>query len=415
MKILLTAVGTQGDMEPFLAIGEMLEKRGHSVTCAFPAQFEALASDTGLPFESLGSKFIELLNSDTGKAALGGSARGLRKILAIIKLARRQKPSSREMIQRQDEIIAKLKPDRIIHNGKAIVPLMWEVEHERSTIYVSPVPYLHYVKDHSHVAFNSNYGEFLNKLTFKIADWGLIKTVISSARWLGKKELTKNEVKKALRQHKIIYTISPSLFSRPPYWPKNMQVLGYKEREKSTNWSPDPDLEAFIAAHDKILFVTFGSMLNPYPEEKTRIILDVLQDQSIPAIINTAAGGLIQPHGYRNELVYFVSSIPYDWILPRVYAAIHHGGSGTTHLAIKYGCPTLIIPHIIDQFVWNKMIFETGIGPLGIQIGKINQGNIAPKIMELMHSQSFFEKTKAISEMMLEENFEEEIYQTIIN
>ena len=194
-----------------------------------------------------------------------------------------------------------------------------------------------------------------------------------------------------------------------------MQVLGYQEREKATNWSPDPDLEAFIAAHDKILFVTFGSMLNPDPEVKTRIILDVLQDQHIPAIINTAAGGLIQPRGYRNELVYFVSSIPYDWILPRVYAAMHHGGSGTTHLAIKYGCPTMIIPHIIDQFVWNKMIFEAGIGPLGIQIGKINQRNIAPKIMELMHSQNFFEKTKAISDVMLRENFEEEICQAVIN
>ena len=34
MKIILTSIGTGGDIEPFLAIGKMLEEKGHQVICA---------------------------------------------------------------------------------------------------------------------------------------------------------------------------------------------------------------------------------------------------------------------------------------------------------------------------------------------------------------------------------------------
>lgn len=40
--------------------------------CAFPEQFRNLAEDSGLAFASLGTKFIEMLDSEVGKAALGG-------------------------------------------------------------------------------------------------------------------------------------------------------------------------------------------------------------------------------------------------------------------------------------------------------------------------------------------------------
>ena len=35
MKILLTSIGTRGDIEPFLAVGERLEQRGHQVVFLF--------------------------------------------------------------------------------------------------------------------------------------------------------------------------------------------------------------------------------------------------------------------------------------------------------------------------------------------------------------------------------------------
>ncbi len=34
MKIVLISIGTRGDMEPFMAIGEILKEKGHRVICA---------------------------------------------------------------------------------------------------------------------------------------------------------------------------------------------------------------------------------------------------------------------------------------------------------------------------------------------------------------------------------------------
>ncbi|MGD9900762.1 MAG: glycosyltransferase, partial [Calditrichaceae bacterium] len=64
MKIILISVGTRGDMEPFMAIGEILKEKGHRVICAFPEQFRNLAQDSALEFASLGTKFIKMLDSD---------------------------------------------------------------------------------------------------------------------------------------------------------------------------------------------------------------------------------------------------------------------------------------------------------------------------------------------------------------
>jgi UDP:flavonoid glycosyltransferase YjiC (YdhE family) len=52
MKIILLSIGTRGDMEPFLAIGELLKERGHQVICAFPGQFRELAEDSEMEFIS---------------------------------------------------------------------------------------------------------------------------------------------------------------------------------------------------------------------------------------------------------------------------------------------------------------------------------------------------------------------------
>lgn len=415
MKIIIISIGTHGDMEPFLAIGEILKEKGHQVFCAFPEQFRNLAEESNMEFASLGTKYIDLLDSDIGKTALGGSGSGLRKMIAYIKLAGKSTEINKELINTQYELIESENPDRIVYNGKVIYPIIWGLNNRGKTILISPVPYMHYVKNHTHLAFNSNYGSFLNKLTYSLANFGLVTTVMISIKWLKiKRKITRKQIKNALLSNKAIYTISPSLFSRPDYWNENLKVLGYHERNKTVDWHPTRELSDFLGKHDQILFITFGSMTNPEPEEKTKIILEILERNKIPAIINTASGGLVKPDKFDTELIHFVSHIPYYWIFPKIYGVIHHGGSGTTHLALKYGCATMIIPHILDQFVWNKIIDETGAGPKGIRINKITVKILEPKILELMNNTSFKKKAEQLAGQMRKENVREEIYKSIM-
>ncbi len=402
-------------MEPFLAIGELLKEKGHQVICAFPEQFRSLAEDSKLEFAPLGTKFIDMLNSEEGKAAMGETGSGIKKIIANIKLASISIEVNKELIKKQYEIIESLKPDRIVYNGKAIYPIIWGIKNKEKNILVCPMPYMHYVKGHTHVAFNSNFGAFFNKLTFSLANFGMIMTIKISLKWLKlSREYSRNQIKNEFLSNKAIYTVSPTLFPKPDSWRDNLKVVGYHERSKTTNWEPEKELIDFLEKHNKILFITFGSMLNPKPEEKTKTILKILEKNNIPAIINTAAGGLVQPEKYDTELIYFVSQIPYDWILPKVYGVIHHGGSGTTHLALKHGCTTMIIPHIIDQFVWDKIISDIGAGPKGLKIGKIKAKNLEPKILDLLSNRDYKQKLEQLSNQMIKEDFREELYNSII-
>ncbi len=414
MKILLTSIGSRGDMEPFIAIGALLKQKGHEVICQFPEQFRKLVEDTDMRFVSLGPEFLEMLESDLGKKVLGGGVTGWQKIMLYAKLWRLQQKTNRKLIELQQQFIEEEKPDRILHNGKAMYPVIWEVKNAGKTVFLSPVPFLHYVKGHTHLAFHSDYGEWLNKLTYKIGSWGLIKTIMTSMKWLGITDINKKEIEKAHKEHKVVYTISPQLFEQPDYWPKNQRVLGYYERDRAINWSPSPELLSFLERHPKLIFITFGSMTNPEPEKKTRIILDILQRNNTPAIINTAEGGLVEPEQYDKNLLHFVSNIPYEWIFPKMYGVIHHGGSGTTHMAIKYGCASMIVPHIIDQFVWNGLIEEHQVGPKGPKIGALSTKSLEPKLLDLVNNKTYKANAEKMGKKMMAEDYWEELYGLIV-
>ena len=416
MKIILTSIGTRGDIEPFLAIGKFLKEKGHQVICAFSERYRELTESCNLEFASLGKKGDDLFDSDAARAVMGGS--GIKKFFALIKLfklARNEKGAFKEKDLKLYELIKQARPDRIVYHSKNIYPVIWECKNRGKTIFVSPFPYMHYVKGHPFLAFSKNYGEFLNKLTFKLYDFGaVIATMIIKKMLQINDKITRKQLKNIIHSRKFIYTISPILFPRPGYWENNVKILGYQELKRKTDWKPEKKLTEFIEKYEKILFITFGSMTNPEPELKTKLILEILERNKIPAIINTADGGLIKPDKFNSELICFVSQIPYDWIFPKMYAVIHHGGAGTTHLAIKYGCATMIIPHIVDQFVWDKIIYDMGVGPKGVKISRITNKNLELKVLELFNNRSFKEKSAKISNQMKKEDFKDELYKTII-
>ena len=155
-------------------------------------------------------------------------------------------------------------------------------------------------------------------------------------------------------------------------------------------------------------------MTNAEPTKNSNIILDILKRHKIPAIINLASGGLIQTDESTSEHIHFVSQIPYDSIFPKVYGVIHHGGSGTTHLALMHGCASMIIPHIIDQFAWNNILVDLGVGPLGVKINKLSTKILEPKILDLLNNPDYKEKAEEVKTQMAQENFKDELLKEII-
>jgi len=416
MKILLTSIGTRGDIEPFLALGDLLERKEHQVIYSFPKQFRTIIPENAR-FHPLSSKVIELIQSEEGKALMG-KASLWKKLKALLYLYHEGQKINKELILQQFETINAECPDLIIHNVKCSYPTLWGLEYNKPTILLSPVPFfMHYVKGHAHIGFNKNLGAVLNRLTYSLSNYGLTKTIFDGQKWLPKKyAYTKSVIREKLLIKKIIFSISPALFPRPDYWPKNAQVLGFYERDKLIQWKPDKLLENFLNQNDKIIFLTFGSMVNSHPRQTSRIIYQSLKELNIPTIVNTASGGLVELPEFKSDNNFlFVQSIPYEWIYKKVYAVIHHGGSGTTHTALKYGCASLIIPHIIDQFGWNNLIQKLGVGPKGISINKLTASNVKGLISLLYYEESYKKNVEMLSFAMQNENVEGNLLEFIEN
>ncbi len=116
---------------------------------------------------------------------------------------------------------------------------------------------------------------------------------------------------------------------------------------------------------------------------------------------------------YNSKIIHFVERIPYDWIFPKVYAVIHHGGSGTTHTALRYGCAVMIIPHIIDQFLWNTLISDKGVGPKGIPIKSFKKQLLEPKLLDLFNTKAYRGRAEGIAEEMSKEKLDDLFYKVL--
>ncbi len=284
------------------------------------------------------------------------------------------------------------KPDLVLYHPKCNFALVWGMANPGKSIMVSPIPGMAHSIRHLTV-LGGNYGRLLNGLSFWFVN--TIKTfAISRAAQKYKADypgiaISASTVKRAMLQtEKSFYAMSPMLFERPSYWPESAQVVGYYERDKTVNWEPDETLLQFMARYDKIILITFGSMSNTDPAGKSKIIVDVLKQNQIPAIINTSWGGLQKPDN-SPEHVYFTDNIPYNWAFPKLYAVVHHGGAGSTHMALKYGCPCLIIPHALDQFFWAKTVYGLKLGPKPLPIKKFNGKDFESRLLELLNNDVF--------------------------
>lgn len=414
MNILLTSIGTRGDIEPFIAVGELLSRKGHQVAYAFPAQFSNIVP-VSARFYPLSPKVVELIEGPAGRTVMGKASLWA-KAKALIYLYTEGQKVNKELVLQQHHAVQTETPDLIIHNVKCSYATLWGLAHQKPTVMLSPVPYfMHYVKGYAHIGFNKHLGEILNQLTYSLSNTGLTKSIYDAQKNLPDQlTFSKSTIRASLLSKKIIYTISPSLFPRPEYWPDHAQVMGYHARESGQTWQPDQRLVDFVDQHSKIVLLTFGSMVNTTPGSISRVLYKALDELGLPTIVNTAAGGLVELADFQKKQKFlFVSNLPYDWLLPKTYAVIHHGGSGTTHTGLKNGCATLILPHIIDQFGWNRLVHQLGVGPQGISINKITSSKIKELIRDLYENKEYKRKAIALSKRMQAEQMEIKLVQFI--
>ena len=409
MKLLLLSLGSRGDMDPFLAVGERFAAAGWEVVCAMPEQFGALVAAAGFRFHPLDRRFYALIENSDVQNFMGQRGSWVQRGRQLGRLYQESKDIQRQLIREQHAIVTQEQPDRLLFHPKCMYPVLWHHRHPGRAATLLPVPgLLHPLYEHPPIVMSTkDYGRFANKLLNRLAGYGRAKAMADTlpevAAYFPEVRLRGRALERySVERITSMYTVSPHLFTPPAHWPAHAHVVGYYPRRPVTDYTPPAALAAFLERHPKVLFVTFGSMVNADPASTTQTLLTLLRKHEIPTIINTFSGGLRAVDDAPDH-VYFTESIPYTWILPKVYAAVHHGGSGTTHMAARSGCAQLLVPHIFDQYYWDWQIQQHGLGPAGLPIKRWTVERLEPKLLDLWQNDHYRERASAKVERMYHE------------
>src|SRR5665213_2541702 len=108
--------------------------------------------------------------------------------------------------------------------------------------------------------------------------------------------------------------------------------------------------------------------------------------RTMRAVIAAGWGGLTQ--GNLPDTVFAVDAVSRDWLQPKMAAATHHGGRGTTGAALRAGIPQIVAPFVGDQFFWAQQIEKRGLGPRGIPHTKLTAGTLRKAIGIALNDQT---------------------------
>jgi UDP:flavonoid glycosyltransferase YjiC (YdhE family)/CheY-specific phosphatase CheX len=185
-----------------------------------------------------------------------------------------------------------------------------------------------------------------------------------------------------------LYCYSEHIFPKPFEWTSNIHVTGYWKSNIEENYTPSEELSLFLREVSKPpLFISFGSIPIPNPNEFYNIFIKICEEREIPLIIGR---GWSTTNIKSSKTVFVTDEVPYDYLLPHVKLMVHHGGAGTTSACAHNKIPMLIIPFFGDQFFWGKRVQDLGIG-CAISYKDVNEYNIS-EILDLLESNEDYKK-----------------------
>ncbi|OQD69774.1 hypothetical protein PENPOL_c002G10595 [Penicillium polonicum] len=396
LNIVIQVVGSRGDVQPFIALGNELQRYGHRVRLATHDMFESFVRESGLEFYPIGGDPRELMAYMVKTPGLIPSMESFR-----AGEIRRKRVMIREMLDGcwescirpdlvtghpfvADAIIANPPSFAHVHCAQALsVPVHLMFTMPWSSTKSFPHPLANFKADGADQGFK-NYASYdlVNWLT-----WQGVGDVIN--RW--RKELDLDEVAMFEGPHlaeilrvPFTYCWSPALVPKPLDWPSYIDVCGFFFRDVPI-YDPPTDLQVFLSSGPPPIYIGFGSIVLEDPIKINAAILDAVNAAGVRAIISKGWSDL---GGNQSENVYIIGDCPHEWLFQHVAAVVHHGGAGTTACGLRNARPTIIVPFFGDQPFWGAMVAAAGAGPVPIPHRELNADNLAEGIRYCLTNQA---------------------------
>lgn len=379
MKIVILTLGGWGDTLPFLALGKGLQSAGHDVLVAAIPDFAGLVREHGLAYSPVNVDMKALLSGELGQAIMNeyNIIEGIRFFIW----------AGNQMLAQafEDFWQASQGADAILYGTVAFIGSALGRKLGVPVISLDLYP-LYPTKAYANFAMGfPNLGGTLNRVTYlawEMMMWlmfaGPINRFYRQTLDLGKAPFGGIVRQARLEETPVLSGYSPSVLPQPSDWPSHVRATGYWFLEPAEDWSPPADLVRFLEAGPPPVYVGFGSMANRDAEAMSLQVLAALQSTGQRGVLFRGWGGLSTTE--VPDTVLLIDPVPHSWLFPRMAAVVHHGGVGTTAAGLRAGIPTIIVPHIVDQFFWGKRVAKLGVGVDPIPRKKFSAQKLAAAI-----------------------------------
>jgi len=408
-SVTILALGSRGDVQPFVALGLGLRAAGYQVTIAAAADYAGLVGEHGLAFHSLVGHISTLLDPAMVEQFLDGAHNPLR---AARSFMRQATPIVDQLMRDcwaacQDAdglVVSTLGMYCGVHLAEKLqIPCI--VAHLHPDHSTSRGPHMFFPQLPGGVPLRNSY----NRLTHTLANhgfWQVLRRPFNRSRraMLGMPPLGPLALGNRIRAYSppTLYGYSAAVAPAPAEWPANDRITGYWFLDQAPSWRPPAELAAFLRSGPAPIYVGFGSMMVGRDGDRiSALIAGTLEKAGQRGILYRGWGDLGQIALPPSIAV--VDAVPHDWLFPQVRAVVHHGGAGVTAQALRAGVPAIVVPFLGDQHFWAARVAELGAGPAPIPRAQLSGERLAQAIAGTIQSDSMRARAADIGRRLRDE------------
>lgn len=401
MKITVVALGSRGDVQPFVALALALRERGHTARIAAAADYAPLVETYGIAFAPLVGHIRDLINPDAMGAmhGAGGAALALRFFRDVPPLIARLVAD----VQR-----AARDADLLLVSALGQWPGMHVAEQHSIPLAVAQFHPAQPTAEHPQMFFPAappwlpGAGHY-HRTTYRLyneAHWLLLAPALNRARQqvLGLPS-QRNALARSWRWNPpTIYGYSV-IVAAPPPDALPAPITGYWTLPDEP-WQPPDMLAAFLAAGPPPLAVSFGSMMFGQREgaRLTSLLAAAAERAGVRLVLGRGWGdlgaGQLPPH------VLAIDSAPHQALFRHVRGVLHHGGAGVAAAALGAGIPALTVPFLGDQSFWGDRVAALGAGLPPLPFRDLSLAPLAAAMARLCDDTALHRRARAVAALL---------------
>lgn len=394
-KITVLALGSRGDVQPYVALGRGLQAAGFTVCVATHRNFELMVRKAGLEFFLIRINPREALETEDG-------VRWLESGHSPLKFLQRLRDLFEPIFEPvgADCLAACEGCDVILNSG--VGGIFGPSVAEKLGVFTCnaylqpfhPTTEFPLMGMGPGLSFSSTWNQLSYNLAHGMMSW-ILGPVVN--RWRVE-SLGLPAFDRTAWQHltaiPTVYGFSPFVVPPPRDWGSHLYVAGYWFLEPNHDWQPPADLQHFLDNGPPPVYIGFGSMAARHPGKLTELCLEALEITAQRGVLMTGWGGLhSQDVPYA---VHLIGEVPHDWLFPRMVAVVHHGGAGTTGTGLRAGVPGIVAPFFADQPFWGQRLAALGVGPDPVPQKKLTVRRLAEAIDRAVHDIRMRQKARTL-------------------